>query len=519
MAKLTRFLGLIVATTLLTASFSVSAGKPAEQAISQDYRQKAAAIAQSYHDAGILDGVVIVATQSEILYQGAFGPANIPFDISYTTNTKVRLASVSKPFTAALILRLEEVGLLSTEQTIAELLPEFSSSPAAEVTVDQLLSHRSGIPNYQYTPPYQAIQTRVLTSGMTSLPVDLDDMIGTFIDRPLTFTPGEDYGYSNSNYVLLQAIAEKATGQSFAQLLRTFIFDPLAMEGSGILTYRSVNRDLADGYVVVPGGFEAPLQAQFVGAAAPGGLYSTAGDMAKWFQALFSGGFFRNPGTLEKMTVPRAVAYNETSFIGYGLFTSLISVGDEQVKAIGHDGWGPPFTANLQYIPEKGLIVFAADSISGTGSRTYGETVRLGEDLVRAAYGLETNVPSQPADLRLAQLLASEGIVEGISHFESLVKSGKIEKPREQDINGFGYALLGAGDLDRSIAVFRLNSRLFPDSTNAFDSLGETYEKAGQWANSISSYQEALRLSPDSSRLQEALQRIEALQESARDSP
>lgn len=502
-------LRLVVATALFTASATVAAGQTAEPALQENYGQEAAAIAQSYHDAGIFDGVVIVATQSKILYQGAFGHSNIPFSVRYAIDTRVRLASVSKPFTAALILRLEEDGLLSTEQTLADLLPQFSSRPAADVTIDQLLSHRSGIPNYQYTPPFQAIQTQVLTSGMTSLPVGLDDMIGTFIDKPLIFTPGEDYGYSNSNYVLLQAIAENASGQSFDQLLQTYVFDPLDMEDSGILTYRSVTPELADGYVVALGGYEAPLQAQFVGAAAPGGLYSSAGDIAKWFQALFSGRFFKKAETLEKMTVPRAVAYNETSFIGYGLFTSLISVGSEQVQAIGHDGWGPPFTANLQYIPEKELIVFAADSISGTGSRTYGETVRLGEDLVRAAYGLKIRAPSKPADLRLVELVESEGIVAGVNRFESLVKSEDIERPQERDINGFGYSLLNAGSLEKAIAVFELNTRIFPTSANAFDSLGEAFEKAEQRTHAVTAYQHALRLSPDNSRIREALLRLE----------
>ncbi|WP_162789486.1 serine hydrolase [Altererythrobacter sp. ZODW24] len=505
----------LLAPVICLAGLSVPAvGQTVPDARPANYAVVADEIAQSYHDAKLFDGVVIVATTSEILYQGAFGMANIPFDVPYSLDTKVRLASVSKPFTSALILRLEEEGLLSTSQTVAEILPEFAGKPSAQVTVDQLLSHRSGIPNYQYKPPYQALQARVLAAGMAVLQVSLVDMTNTFIDEPLEFKSGENYSYSNANYILLQMIVEAELGKSFDLALQHYIFDPVEMKNSGTLSYRSVVPGLADGYVRMSGGFQSASQSQFVGVAAPGGIYSTAGDMVQWFQTLFSDRFFKNTETLEKMTVPRAVAYNGASFIGYGLFTSSIDVNGNDVRTIGHDGWGPPYTANLQYFPETGLIVFAADSIGGIGSATYGETVRLGEDLVRASYGVSPPRPQTPADLILADLQQSHGLEGAIKEFEEQIVSGKITKLNESEINTLGYTYLAQGDMKEAVAVFALNTRLFPESANAFDSLGETRAAIEDWEEAISAYRAALELNPDNARIQEVLR---ALEERARE--
>ncbi|ANU08656.1 serine hydrolase domain-containing protein [Paraurantiacibacter namhicola] len=502
-----------LAAPLVAAAFAFAALPAAPAAASdaaafqlpQDYAQAAGQAAQAYHDAGMLDGVVIVADAQRVLFTGAYGQANIPFGAAYHADTKVRLASVSKPFTAALVLRLEELGLLSVEQTVGELLPEYAEAPFAAVTLDQLLSHRSGIPNYQYTAPYRAVQSRALMTGMVAAPVTAQEMITTFADRPLEFVPGENHAYSNSNYVLLQRVIEQVTGQDFAAAMQAHVFGPLGMDDSGVLDHRSVVKGLADGYTMTLQGYEAPLQAQFIGVGAPGSIYSTPGDMVRWFGALFSGRFFAQANTLEKMTTPRAKAYSETSFIGYGLYTSFVEVDGRQVRAIGHDGWGPPFTANLQYFPDSGLIVFAADGISGPGGWTYGETVRLGEDLLRIAYGAQVDPPATPPALLVTAAIRARGVDGGIAAYEEEVATGETPMPAEAELNRLGYAYLTSGESEAATATFALNVRLYPQSANALDSLAEAYGSADRWAEAAETYRRALLLDPGNARMEKAL--------------
>jgi CubicO group peptidase (beta-lactamase class C family) len=458
-------------------------------------------IATAYHEAKIFDGVVTVSSLDQTIYTGSFGQASLEFQQPYRDDTRVRLASVSKPFVAALILRLEEEGRLTLMQTVGDILPALSDSPSAEVTVSQLLSHRSGIPNYQYKKPHQDLQSKVLMSGIGSYPVTVEKMISTFVDEPLNFTPGDRYEYSNSNYVLLQRVIEIASDRSFADAFANYITTPLGLRDTGILDYRSVIPELASGYNVHPEGFEAALQAQFVGVAAPGLIYSNAPDMARWFRALFSNEFFERKETLETMITPRSTAYNDESFIGYGLFRSSLKVGEENVTMIGHDGWGPPFTANLQYIPQKNLIIFAADSVSGFGGATYGETVRLGEDIVRAAFGEDIDLPTVPADLELSSLIDQLGIENALAKF----KASKMDVPfgprLESELNSLGYAYLGYGNTDGAVSIFELNTELFPQSSNAYDSLGEANQSAGRLTEARDAYGKALMLKPDSERL------------------
>ncbi|GAA4641467.1 hypothetical protein GCM10023115_00250 [Pontixanthobacter gangjinensis] len=467
-------------------------------------------IAQAYHDAGIFDGVIIVATTERVLYSGAFGTANVEFGVRYQQDTRVRLASVSKPFAAAIVLRLEEDDLLSTSQTVAQVLPELANSPFAGVTIDQLLRHSSGIPNYQYRAPFQALQSKVLLSGMGSITVTLPDMIATFKDEPLLFEPGTRYDYSNGNYILIQAIIEQRSGMPFADALKTFVTGPLGMTDTGALDYRSIRPRLAQGYFSAPGGFEAPLQAQFVGVPAVGGIYSSTADMARWFAALFGERFFKHRETLEKMTTPRSKAHDAKSFIGYGLFTTMLETGEGSVNLIGHDGWGPPFTANLQYSPSNNLIVFAADSIGGLGGATDGETVRMAETIFRAANGAAWEKPARPVDRMLADLINTHGRAEGLARFIKAEPELSGSSSAEREINRLGYAYLGSGKLDESVAVFQLNTDLFAQSANAFDSLGEALEAQGDTAAALTALLKAQTLQPENARYAETVERLQS---------
>ena len=250
-------------------------------------------IVQSYVANHQFMGTVLVARGSQVLFSKGYGSANLEWDIPNTPNTKFRLGSVTKQFTAASILLLEERGKLSVSDPVKKYLPD---APAAwdKITIFHLLTHTSGIPNFTSFPDYAKLEPFATTP---------EQLVARFRDKPLDFEPGEKWNYSNSGYVLLSYLIEKITGDSYEKFVRENIFTPLGMKDSGYDSNSAVIPHRASGYVFGKNGFE---NAGFVHMSIPqgaGALYSTTEDLLKWEQGLF-GGKVLKAASLEKMTTP-----------------------------------------------------------------------------------------------------------------------------------------------------------------------------------------------------------------------
>ena len=175
---------------------------------SQSKEQKIDQLLNIYADYGRFNGAVLVADENGILYKQGFGWANIEWERRNESDTKFRLASITKQFTAMLIMQLVEKGKLSLEAPISTYLPEFPKDKGAQITIHHLLTHTSGIPNYTSFPNYREVMRR---------PNSPEDLVRLFADSTLVFSPGERHAYSNSAYVLLGQIISKAAGESYEQ--------------------------------------------------------------------------------------------------------------------------------------------------------------------------------------------------------------------------------------------------------------------------------------------------------------
>src|SRR5262249_36915111 len=175
-----------------------------------------------YVESNNFTGSILLARKGQILLQKGYGKANYELEIANTPETRFHIASVSKPFTSAAILLLQEKGLLKTSDTLAKFIPDY---PRGEkITLRHLLTHTSGIPNVNDFPDYDQFAKTKHTVA---------ELIAKFKDQPLEFQPGEKYRYSNSNYNLLAFIIEKVSGQSYGDFLKQNIFDPLALTSTG----------------------------------------------------------------------------------------------------------------------------------------------------------------------------------------------------------------------------------------------------------------------------------------------
>jgi CubicO group peptidase (beta-lactamase class C family) len=234
-------------------------------------------------------GSVLVVRDKAVLLEKGYGSADLEWDIPNSPTTKFRLGSITKQFTAASILLLEERGKLNINDPVKKYMAD---APAAwdKVTIYNLLTHTSGIPSFTGFPDYES------TEGTATTP---EKLVARFRDKPLEFEPGEKFKYDNSGYVLLGYLIEKISGQTYAQFVQENIFTPLEMKDSGYDSNTAIIMHRASGYSKGKEGIE---NAGYIHMSIPfsaGSLYSTVEDLARWEQGLF-GGKVLSAASLEK---------------------------------------------------------------------------------------------------------------------------------------------------------------------------------------------------------------------------
>jgi CubicO group peptidase (beta-lactamase class C family) len=290
-------------------------------------------------------GSVLVARDKDVLLSKGYGYANLEWDIANTPSTKFRLGSITKQFTAASILLLAERGKLKLDDPLKQYMPD---APASwdRITIFNLLTHTSGIPNFTALPQYKALQVNDASVLKT---------IGEVRDKPLDFFPGEKMSYSNSGYIVLGYVIEKISDVTYEQFVQDNIFTPLGMQDSGYDSNTALIPRRASGYMPSPKG---PLNAGYIHMSIPhaaGALYSTTEDLLRWEQALF-GGKIVSSESLRKMTTPFKN--------NYALGVTVQTTSGKTV--IQHGGGIDGFNTFLAYYPDDKLMVAVLANINGT---------------------------------------------------------------------------------------------------------------------------------------------------------
>lgn len=343
-------------------------GLAAAPALAQD-TARMDTVVRADADKGEFMGVVLVARDGKILFDKGYGSANLEWKIASDGDTKFRIGSVTKQFTATAILLLQERGKVTLDAPIKTYLPD---APAAwdQVTVRNLLTHTGGIPNFTSFPDYAKLQTLGTTT---------EGLIARFRDKPLDFQPGEKYAYSNSGYVLLTAIIEKASGQSYSAFLTDNIFKPLSMADTGYDSPATIIPRRAAGYTPSPKGI---VNTDYVDMTVPqgaGALYSTSHDLLKWQRGLF-GGKLLKPDSLKAYLTP----FKNNYALGVNVVTA------DGSTTISHGGGINGFNAWLGYDPDHKLTVVVLGNLNG------GAPGRLGKAMLTLARGGDVTPASVP---------------------------------------------------------------------------------------------------------------------------
>ncbi|WP_276484330.1 beta-lactamase family protein [Paraflavitalea pollutisoli] len=460
-------------------------------AAGQSKQQKLATIMRTYHDYNLFDGAVLVAEHGKIVYQGAFGLANREWNIPNSTQTKFMIGSVSKPLTAALTLIQVQKGLLELDKTVADYLPYFAGKPAGVVTIRQLLSHTSGIPNYDIVKDFFPRISRQY--------FEREDYLKIYADLALAFTPGTKYNYSSWGYFTLGHILEKVSGRSYAQLIQEDLYDQLGMKNSGSYFHTQIVPNRATGYDYIPGGYTSADFRDQSNTMGTGDIYSTVEDLFKFHLAL-SNHQLINDSLTRLMFTPGM----KPADYGFGWFNKQFKyTATDSVAANFHLGMTDGFISFLLRIPSTNSMVVILCNSSPT------DFFGITRNLVATLYNKPVKV-KHPVHKVMETLIGTKGALAAVDAYQKLSPDTANYYVEWISMNFLAEQLLTLKRYDEARIMAENNAVAFPDKDLVMVTMGNIYGKLNRKEDAIRYYKKALAIYPGYEEARNRLKELEA---------
>ena len=330
----------ILVLLLLPAALATATAKPLDPAVSKRIDADVHTVLER---TGAPSAVIVIVDDGRVVYRKAYGLRDVERKLAAATDTHYEIGSITKQFTAAAILQLQEAGKLRIDDKLSKYLPE--ASHADEVTLRQLLSHTSGLPEY-----LDAMEE----DHTIDKPARFDQLMAHVTGKPLDFAPGSRWAYSNTGYALLGRIIETVSHESYRHYLQTHLLDPAGMTKTYTVADEPHLANRAIGYYRENGRVErASTIADSVGWAA-GFLVSTIDDLQKWNAALEHGRIV-TPADYALMATSVQTSEAGDAGYGFGLFVDTI---DDQPR-FGHTGGSLGFTTANEFFPKQKMRIIA----------------------------------------------------------------------------------------------------------------------------------------------------------------
>ena len=342
-SKILGIVALTAATALPLLMISDPAMAQPTDAPASDFKAAADAIVAASYPADGPGAAVIVTRGGKVIYSAGRGLADLEKRRPITLDTRFRLGSIVKQFTAATVLKLVEEGKMSLDDPVSRFIPDYPQ-PGAKATVRQLLNHTSGIQDFSKIPGW--------ISRNRHRPLTTEQLLAVFRDLPPKARPGTAWEYNNGGYVLLGAIIERVTGKAWHEAMDERIMKPL---GLGSISHPAPGAldDLAARGYTDDDGKQVPIALSHLNIAhAAGGLQGSVADMARWAQALHHGKVVR-ADLYKEMTSPARLADGSTESYGMGLRLRQV----RGRPALVHGGAGGGLDTDSAYIPSDDLFV------------------------------------------------------------------------------------------------------------------------------------------------------------------
>jgi CubicO group peptidase (beta-lactamase class C family) len=435
------------------------------------------------HQRGQFNGSILVAVKDRIIFSSGFGLADVKTATPFVPNTISCLGSVTKQFTAMAVMMLAEEGKLQYDDPVGKYLSELPHCYDA-VTIRHLLTQTSGIAEYS-------------NIGVDHAGIKKSEILEALEkERSLRFTPGQKYEYTNSNYVLLAEVAGRIKGIPFGELVDDKIFKPLGMSNSFVHDRpekKSVQR--ATGYDQF--GKKDDYDSYSSG---DGGIFSTVEDLFKWDQALYTDKLVSQK-TLSEAFAPYPVREG-TSTYGFGW---NVAKDANSNKYVWHNGNTGGFRAHIQRrLADKITIIMLTNM--GNSRR-----IEIANAIIDLMAGKPFSLPKVPVSQTMYNIIKQKGINQALAFYDSLHSAhDSVYDLGESELNTLGYEVLyGMRKIDDAISIFKLNTRMYPSSSNVFDSLGEAMMVKGDKQSAITNFKKALELDPSNQNSAMQLKKLE----------
>ncbi len=419
-------------------------------------------------------GVVLLAQDGRTAFQSGYGLANRNARLPNTVRTRFNLASISKMFTAVAALRLVEAGQLTLDARVGQILTDYPNRAVADqVTVEQLLTHTSGVGNF-----WEQI-SRVRPETM----ITLTDTLALFAEAPLEHEPGSAFSYSNGGYIVLGLIIERLTGADYFDHIRETLLRPLGMNDTDAYRLDEIVPDLVVGYtrdLEQPGVWRNNQFADIFRGSSAGGYYSTAGDMLKFARAL-SAHRLLGPAMTAEFTRGRH-PYGKNLY-GYGCAEEIVNGH----RIIGHSGGHIGIAGELMIFEDLDAVFII---LSNCDVDPYWAI----SDLVKRRLAGESPASHNYAFTQaVIAAVDREDLDAGLAAWRQRAPDLTL---REGVVDVEAWKRLHRGRTATAITLFQLNATVFDASSDARWSLAQALRVAGRKAEAIDAYRSYLTLAP-----------------------
>jgi len=411
-------------------------------------------------------------------------------------NSIFHMASLSKPVTATAIMQLVEDGKINLDTPLVSYLPYFilEDSLYKQITIRQILTHTSGIPDvkdYEWDKPQFDEEAA-------------ERYVRSLTKEKLIAPPGELWRYSNMAFDILAAVIAEVSGVSFEKYVKEAILEPLEMTESDFLL-ANINPDLRTVGHRWNLGLEATAVYPYNRRHAPSScLNSTIEEMCHWAIANMNDGVYKGKRILDNtsysLLFEPQVQINDRRSMGLSWFIEDYN----GIKTISHEGSDTGYRTKLIMLPEKSLAVVVAINSSSSSSN------RIAFGVLDVLLGREPEQVKTPISRTLGNRITEEGIAPAIEEYHQLKKAKKDQYDfSESQLNRLGYLLIRNEKITEAIAVFKLNTEEFPESSNTYDSLAEAYMLGGQNDLAIQFYKKSIELNPENENGIKQLQKLQ----------
>jgi CubicO group peptidase (beta-lactamase class C family) len=448
---------------------------------------------ESYSAIHQFSGSVLVAAKGRVVLKKGDQSANLEWNIPNTSETRFRIGSITKEFTAVLILQLMEAGQLDLSAPLTKYLPYYRKDTGDRITIRHLLTHTSGLPDYTAKENF--------ASEISRQRYEHRPFIEQFCSDNLKFEPGSRYSYSNSGYYLLGAIIEAVTHKTYACVLKEQILDRIGMKHTGVETPTEIVPERANGY---GSGLRGYQNAEFIELLscifAAGAMYSTVEDLFLWDRALF-GDQLLSLKSKRLMLTPYLAGYG----YGIGVVTNQIPGLTNAFSFAFHSGAINGFRSMTTHVlNDDDVIILLSNCFEA-------KVDAIHNSIFNILHGLpyEKAKPSavEAMKARLKDCSADEAVAfywqAKTNHQADFVFANL-----ESELNALGFMLMEKARWSDAVRILKLNVDEHPASSNANDSYAESLARNNQPKLAIQYYQRSLQLDPDNKHAATELQRL-----------